>query len=41
VEIAEYHFLGHDFRTGFQMIRIDGRWQIIAKIFSTLGPAAG
>lgn len=39
VEIAEYSFLGHDFKTCFHMIRMDGRWQIISKMFSTVGPA--
>lgn len=36
VEITEYSFLGHDFRTCFHMTRIDGRWQITAKLFTTL-----
>lgn len=39
VEIAEYSFLGHDFRTCFHLIKVDDRWQIISKLFSTLGPA--
>jgi hypothetical protein len=39
VEIAEHSFLGHDFTTCFQLTKIDGSWQITAKLFTTLGPA--
>jgi hypothetical protein len=41
VEIAEYSFLGHDFRTCFHLLKTDGRWQITAKLFNALGPARG
>ena len=39
VEITEYCFLGHDFKTCFHLIQVDSRWQIISKLFCTLGPA--
>lgn len=39
VEIAEYSFLGHNFKTCFQLLKTDGQWQITAKLFNTLGPA--
>jgi hypothetical protein len=39
VEIIEYSLLGHDFKTCFQLTKIDDRWQITGKLFTTLGPA--
>lgn len=36
VEIAEYSFLGHDFRTSFHLLKTDGEWQITAKLFTSL-----
>lgn len=39
VEIAEYSFLGHDFKTCFHLLKSEGQWQITAKLFNTLGPA--
>lgn len=39
VEIAEYSFLGHDFKTCFHLLKTDGQWQITAKLFNTLRPA--
>jgi hypothetical protein len=40
-EISEHHFLGHDFKTCFHLLKTDHQWQITAKLFNSLGPAAG
>jgi hypothetical protein len=38
-EVSETSLLGHDFADRFHLVRIDGRWQIVSKIFSVTGVA--
>jgi hypothetical protein len=39
-EIREHSYQGFEFRTCFQLMKLDGRWQITAKLFNALGPSA-
>lgn len=32
-EVMEQAYMGHDFRTSFQMMKLEGRWWITAKLF--------
>lgn len=32
-EVMEQAYMGHDFRTSFQLMQLDGRWWITAKLF--------
>lgn len=32
-EVLERAYMGHDFRTSFQLLKLDGRWWIMAKLF--------
>ena len=32
-EVLERAYMGHDFLTSFQFLKLDGRWWIVAKLF--------
>jgi hypothetical protein len=32
-EVVERAYMGHDFLTSFQLLKLDGRWWIVAKLF--------
>lgn len=32
-EVMEWAYMGHDFRTSFQLMKLEGRWWITAKLF--------
>lgn len=34
--VTEQGYLGHDFQDSFQLLKLDGRWQIMAKLFTTV-----
>jgi hypothetical protein len=34
-EVSEQGYLGANFQDRFQLLKVDGRWQIIAKLFTT------
>ncbi|MEJ7811044.1 MAG: nuclear transport factor 2 family protein [Gemmatimonadaceae bacterium] len=40
VEVAEKLYLGHDFRTSFHLMKLDGRWWMVSKLFNALPPQA-
>lgn len=34
--VTEQGYLGHDFQDSFQLLKLDGRWKIMAKLFTTV-----
>jgi hypothetical protein len=38
-QIAETSYLGHNITDRFHLVKIEGRWQIVSKIFSVTGVA--
>lgn len=34
--VTEEGYLGHDFRDAFQLLKLDGEWRIMAKLFTTV-----
>jgi hypothetical protein len=36
-QVSETSYLGHNFTDRFHLVKIDGRWQIISKIFCVTG----